>query len=158
MLTRVSPQDGPVGPEYGGYQPPYSHTVLSLQEVQSGQEDASVPREGSQIPQGWFTAPHSGKPQGTKGLLKRPLMQHGEEGEEARACKSWRQRARWAGRGPGKPAVSPEPTPQPCAACSLHSQGGAASRPPSPFLQHVPLPSPKSELKKKKKESLGQNL
>lgn len=72
MLIGVNPQDswlGDTSPHTG---------VLSLQEVQPEPEDASVPREGPQIPQGWFSPPHTqGKPQGTKALLKKSLPQHG---------------------------------------------------------------------------------
>lgn len=99
--------------------------------------------------------PHpQGKPQGTKALLKKSLPQHGGRrgGQGMRVLPGQTTMAGPGGRG--TPAVSPELTPQPCAACSLHFLGGAAPRPPGPFLEHVPLPSPKSKLKRKK-ESLS---
>lgn len=157
MLIEVNPQDSRLGDTS-------PHTgMLSLQEVQPEPEDASVPREGPQIPQGWFSPPtHRGSLR-EQNPHSKSLSRSMEGGEPGHAGPAWadhhgrsrRRRARWVGRGPGTPAVSPELTPQPCAACSLHFLGGAAPRPPGPFLEHVPLPSPKSKLKKR---NLCQNL
>lgn len=150
MLIGVKPQDswlGDTSPHTG---------VLSLQEVQPEPEDASVPREGPPIPQGWFSPPtHKGSLREQNPHSKSPSrsMEGGEPGHAGPAWadhhgRSRRRRACWVGRGPGTPAVSPELTPQPCAACSLHFLGGAAPSHLDHFWSMSLCPHPRANSKK----------
>lgn len=93
-------------------------------------------------PTGGGSSPHSGKPQGTKGLLRRSLMQHGER--------------RRGGQGLWNTAVSPSPHHSPVQPAP--STQRAASRPPTHFGSMSLCLHPRANSKKKKKVIFRSNL